>query len=254
VAEHEVFFVINDHPDPWRGEVRVSARRGGMRWDPGSGDSTPIPGDAASLLQLDGYGGALLTFDAMLPAVAAGLTPGPVFSAPAVGVSVGAPRLSQGEFVRAELDPVPTVSQRGDPAWRTVATLTRGKVDTFLFVTLPLSAPAALREAALLEVESWVPAGQRTPAQLLVILHEEGGGDFLAETPRSLGAGGREVSYLPLDRFELAGWSRDADGRLDRSRVSEIRIGWGGYYGTEGERVEFSFGAPRVARVGAAGR
>lgn len=66
------------------------------------------------------------------------------------------------------------------------------------------------------------------PSQLLVILHEGGGGDFIAETGRSMAAPGRKCSFIALNRFQLAGWSKDADGILDLKRVSDIRIGWGG--------------------------
>jgi hypothetical protein len=94
-----------------------------------------------------------------------------------------------------------------------------------------------------------VPAGQSTPSQILVILHEEGGGDFLAETGRSLAAPGRERTFVALSRFQLAGWSKDADGVLDTKRVGDIRIGWGGYFGAEGEKVQFSVALPQVGAV-----
>jgi len=53
--------------------------------------------------------------------------------------------------------------------------------------------------------------------------------------------------FIPLNRFKLAGWSRDANARLDRSQITEIRIGWGGYFGTEGEQVVFGLAPPRYA-------
>jgi hypothetical protein len=48
----------------------------------------------------------------------------------------------------------------------------------------------------------------------------------------------------PEPVFRLAGWSKDDDGVLDPKRVACIRIGWGGYYGTEGENRASS--APHV--------
>jgi len=83
---------------------------------------------------------------------------------------------------------------------------------------------------------------------LLVILQEKGGGDFLASTPRSLGSAGHDRTFIPLSRFQLAGWSKDTDGILDASRIGEIRIGWGGYLGTEGERIQYSLSPPRVGQ------
>jgi hypothetical protein len=51
-----------------------------------------------------------------------------------------------------------------------------------------------------------------------------------------------------LTSFRLAGWSKDTDGRLDLEAIRGIRIGWGGYYGAEGEVVEFIVGSPQIAR------
>jgi hypothetical protein len=94
-----------------------------------------------------------------------------------------------------------------------------------------------------------VPDGQSTPSQLLAILHEEGGGDFLAETSRSLAAPGQERTFIALSRFQLAGWSKDADGVLNLQRVGDIRIGWGGYFGSEHEKVQFSVALPQIGVV-----
>jgi len=98
-----------------------------------------------------------------------------------------------------------------------------------------------------------VPDGQKTPNQLLVILHEVGGGDFIAHTGRSLGAPGHERSFVGLSRFQPAGWSQDNDGVLDARRVGDIRVGWGGYLGSEGERVQFSVAVPQVGRIRSGG-
>jgi len=35
----------------------------------------------------------------------------------------------------------------------------------------------------------------------------------------------------------------------DLTRVSDIRIGWGGYLGTEGEKVQFSVALPQMGAV-----
>jgi hypothetical protein len=98
-------------------------------------------------------------------------------------------------------------------------------------------------------LESWVPDGQHAPTQLLVILQEKEGGDFLANTARSLGTPGHERTILPLGLLQLARWSKDADGLLDLSRVSQIRVGWGGYCGSAGQEIEFRLTAPRMARA-----
>jgi hypothetical protein len=157
--------------------------------------------------------------------------------------------MGHGEFVRAELISDAVHSGAGSPAWQAAAVLTKGKVDTHLFLQFHYPQPLKLSDADCLAIDTWVPDGQATPSQLLVILHEEGGGDFLAETGRSLAAPGRERTFVALSRFQLAGWSKDADGVLDTKRVSDIRIGWGGYLGAQGEKVQFSVALPQVGIV-----
>jgi hypothetical protein len=95
-------------------------------------------------------------------------------------------------------------------------------------------------------IDSWIPDGQWTGSKLLVILHEAGGGDFLADTGRRLDSPGHVRSYVPLSQFQAAAWSQDADGTLDRTRISDLSVGWGGYLGKEGERVQFQIAAPAL--------
>jgi len=153
-----------------------------------------------------------------------------------------------GEFVRAEVGPDAAPATKA-PVWQASAVLTKGKVDTFLFAQFHYAQPLDWSAADFLALETWVPDGQSTPNQLLVILHEQDGGDFVVETGRSLAAPGHERRSIPLSRFQLAGWSTDADGVLDLKRVTDIRIGWGGYLGTEGEEIQFSVALPQVGSV-----
>ena len=157
--------------------------------------------------------------------------------------------MGHGEFVRAELAPDAVHRRDGSAAWRAAAGLTRGKVDTHLFLQFHYPQSLDLSDADCLAIESWVPDGQSTPSELLVILNEAGGGDFLAETGRSLAAPGAERTFVALSRFQLAGWSKDADGVLDPKSVADIRIGWGGYFGAENEKVQFSVALPQVGTV-----
>jgi len=86
-------------------------------------------------------------------------------------------------------------------AWQAAAVLTRGKVDTHLFLQFHYSQPLDLSDADCIAIETWVPDGQPTPSQLLVILHEKRGGDFIAETGRSLSVPGRDCTFVTLSRF-----------------------------------------------------
>jgi hypothetical protein len=164
------------------------------------------------------------------------------------------PAMVQGEFVRAEVLPDTVHSQPGRPVWRASARLTKSHVDTFMFVRFLFPESLDLEGKECLVLDAWVPDGQQTGTQLLIIVQEEGGGDFLASTGGLLGASGHHRLFVPINRLQLAGWSQDSDGELDLKRVSEIRIGWGGYLGTEGERVEFSVALPQTGSTAIAGQ
>lgn len=243
---HEVYFLINDSPLPWQGAVTCRATGGAELWDPATGERRAFAAGAPPELKLEPYGAAFLRFAAgrepKRRRPVSGALPGvTLWTLPPVE-----PLVARGEFVRETFSPDAAHSRRDRPAWQTEAVLTKSQVDTFLFVRLPYPQGLDLSRADFLELETWVPEGQRAPAQLLVILQEQDGGDFLATTPRSLSASGQDCCFVPLNRLQLAGWSKDGDGLLDLKRIREIRIGWGGYYGREAERVGFSFSAPRA--------
>jgi hypothetical protein len=245
----EVYFVINDSAKPWTGQVDFATAGAGERWNPATGRMEETLSTSAAQLSLEPYGAAVFRFTSAKPprrrTITGGKLPNLVLSA----VPGAEPTMGHGEFVRAELTPDAAHYRAGSPAWQAAAVLTKGKVDTHLFLQFHYSQSLDLSDADCLTVDTWVPDGQSTPSQLLVILHEEGGGDFIAETGRSLAAPGRERTFVTLSRFQLAGWSKDADGVLDLRRVVDIRIGWGGYFGAEHEKVQFSVALPQVGAV-----
>jgi hypothetical protein len=253
LANHEVYFVINDSVQPWSGSMDFAAGRG-ERWDPATGRMAEAVAGGPVQLALAPYGAALFRFaESVLPrrrAIAGGSLPN-LSLKPVPRVE---PTLPHGEFVRSELTRDESSSTPEVPAWQATGTLTKSQVDTFLFAQFHYAQPLDLSVADCLAIESWVPSGQKTPSRLLVILHEDGGGDFLADTGRSLSGPGHERSYVPLSRFQHAGWSKDEDGVLDAKRVTDIRIGWGGYLGTEGEKVRFSVALPQAGAIRNPGR
>jgi hypothetical protein len=253
IEGHEVYFLINDSGKPWAGQVALAAKGPGELWDPATGQRTPVTQNDRLPLSLEGYGAAFLRF-----ASARGLERYPARNGALPNLALRAlpgaePQVARGEFVREELTADAVHGAGGRAAWRAVGKLTKGSVDTYLFVRLPYSQPLDLSGTDCLVLDTWIPEKQQTPTQLLVILHEQDGGDFLASTGRLLGAAGQDRTFVPLTRFQLAGWSQDRDGVLDLTRIREVRMGWGGYLGQEGETVEFSFALPQsgsVARQG----
>jgi hypothetical protein len=247
--DSEIYFVINDSAEPWAGQVDFAATGVGERWNPATGKMEETFASNSTRISLEPYDAAFFRFASAKPprrrAIIRGGLPNLVLSA----VPEVEPSEVHGEFVRAELMPDAAHSRADSPAWQAAAVLTKGEVDTFLFLQFHYSQPSDLSNADCLAIETWVPDGQSTPSQILVILHEEGGGDFIAETGRSLAAPGREQSFVALSRLQLAGWSKDADGILNLKRVGDIRIGWGGYLGVEHEKIQFSVALPQVGSV-----
>lgn len=238
----EVFFVINDSGERWRGEASFRVKGAGRRWDPATGASSSVPDPAAVAIDMPAYGAAVFTFPEAVTApairVAATGAPGLRFTP----LSLPQPRISGGEFVEQVLQ---SVASQGEPGWRAVGRLTRARVDTFLFLSFAPEKPG-LEGSEFLALETAVPKGQETPAELLLILRERGGADYLAHTGRWLAMEGRHRTVVPLSRFQLAGWSKDDNARLDLSDITEMRLGWGGYLGELDERLEFTlFGVER---------
>ncbi|MBI5685872.1 MAG: hypothetical protein HZC54_12435 [Verrucomicrobia bacterium] len=239
---HDVYFLINDSGEAWEGEVGVTGRGQGEQWNPATGATTPLAADGRAKLRLDPYGAVLLRYAEAKPARRLPVTSGGLPGLTLRPLPDVKPVVGCGEFVQSDLT--------GDSSrWRAVGTLTKSQVDTHLFLSFNFPQPVDLSGGEVLALETWVPEGQGTPAELLVILHDNKGRDFIAHAGRSLSAAGRCQSFVLLSQFQLAGWSKARDARLDLSAIAAIRVGWGGYFGTAGERVEFSTAPPQIGRL-----
>lgn len=241
VDGHDVYFAINDSAQAWSGSLRFPGEGVSEQWNPDTGERS-VPTCATNVpLQLGPYGAMLFrarSIAAPKRLSGAGHEP-PRFVESTLTVS--APHSGHGEFVRATLT--------GDAAtgWTADANLTRSAVDTHLFLSFELSATGALREAHGLVFDTVVPNGQRTPAELLAIVHTRDGGDYLAFTGSFLGETGAQRAYVAFGQFATAGWSK-TEKPLDPAEITAIRIGWGGYFGTEGERIVFTAKPPQAFR------
>jgi hypothetical protein len=247
----EVYFVINDSAKPWTGTVRFAATGNGERWNPATGQlAEKLPGSEARL-DLEPYGAALFRFAAARRPQQRPVETGPLPGLTLRPVPAVEPTTPHGEFVRASLAPDTARGRDGAPAWEIKGAITKSKVDTFQFASFHYPKLLDLGGTDCVVLDTWVPDGQRMPSQVLVILAEEGGEDYIAHSGRSLAAPGHERSYVPLRQFQRAGWSKPGDGVLDLARVRDLRIGWGGYLGTEGEVVRFSLALPQLGSVAA---
>ncbi|MFQ5811376.1 MAG: glycosyl hydrolase, partial [Armatimonadota bacterium] len=244
----EVYFLINDSGEQIDETVSLCVSGSGKRWDPATGDVSPVTSGEGLPLHLGPHEGIIYTFgearEAKLSHPAGGALPGMIVeSLPRVEPTEG-----HGEFVRAEVRPDEVNSTPERAVWRAVGTLTKGAVDTFLFTSFNYPEGIDLSRAESLVIDTWAPDGQATPSQILCILHERNGANYLAPIGRSLATPGHVQAYLPLSKLQLAGWSKDANGRLDADQIIRVSIGWGGYFGTEGETITYGLALPRTAR------
>lgn len=234
---HEIYFAINDSEAVWEGTIRFCGQGVSEQWNPANGEMTRVADGARVPIQLAPYGGMLFrTATASVPkrfdaaaGTALSMTCEPL-------PKTSRPTASQGQFVQSQL------SGDDTSGWLARATLTKGDVDTFLFLTFAYAKPPDLTTAEGLAIDASVPQGQRTPAEMLVFLNTAEGGRFLAGTGRYLNAPGSGRAFVMFNQFKPFGQTA---GELDRSKVSSISIGWGGYFGAAGEQIDLTARSPQ---------
>jgi hypothetical protein len=59
---HEVYFLINDSPISWQGEIDFAASGQVDRWDPASGKAISLPTERSITISLDPYGATFVRF------------------------------------------------------------------------------------------------------------------------------------------------------------------------------------------------
>lgn len=239
VDEHDVYLVANDSAGSWEGSLSLRGKGAGECWDPATGGRSPVTDPARIPLKLGPYAAVLYRFPESAPV---SRREGAAGALPALGeerLPEVAPQVGKGQFVQAEL------SGDASSGWQAAGTLKKSEVDTHLFLTFEYSDKIDLNGAQGVAFETSVPPGQGTHAELLVMLREQGGADYIARSGRLLSGPERVRSLLLFSEFHLAAWSKDDNDQLDLPQVTAIRVGWGGYYGTEGERIEFRTSSPR---------
>ncbi|MHB0999692.1 MAG: glycosyl hydrolase [Armatimonadota bacterium] len=247
VDGYHVYFIINDSGKAWKGSISVPASGSGELYDPSNGKITQILAPDKVNLDLQPYDAVILRFTGVIQSKLKVNTV-PLTMPETVPVQTMVPTVNYGEFVKAEVIPDSTHSKEGLPAWKTTATLTKGQTDTFSMVALMSDNLKIIDDYEFMSFDTWVPDGQKSPARLFVMLHEKSGSDYYLDTGRSLNMPGFHRLMIPFDHLQLAPWSKDVDGQLDLKSVQYIVIGWGGYFGIEGEKIEFSFTQPQVGR------
>lgn len=245
VDGHDVYFVVNDGGAPCDEKVHLCGQGPGEQWNPETGQMSPLPDGKEVAVQLGPYGAMLFRFPEARPPQRRGGANAASPSFVAKPLPSVKPVVGKGEFVRAEL----TGDEKA--GWCAAATLTKSRVDTHLFLSCNFAQPLDLSRADGLTLETTVPEKQTTHSQLLVILVQKNGAQYLAGSGRRLDLPGRIRTQVLLSDFSLAGWSKDPGGRLDLSQITAIRVGWGGYFGEEGEKIEFTLNGVEEFQIGA---
>ena len=245
----EVYFLVNDSDAVCEATVAVAAEGQGEYWDPATGRVSAIDAGTDVPVALGPFGAAILRYPSRRQPRRRTPQDGGLAGLSLTPLGTTEPQTGKGEHVRADIAAVPRPDRAEGLAWRAHGVLTKGDVDTHLFLSFRYDAPVSVGGSHCLVLDTWVPDGQTTPSRLLALLGEDDGSTYLAQTSRPLGAPGHVRSFVPLSSFSLAGWSEDPDRGLDVTRIRSVSIGWGGYYGRANEVVEFTVGLPSVGRL-----
>lgn len=247
----ELFLAINDSPSPWTGPMVFHASGPAEIMNPATGQRGPLTPTSAAAdgvptleLAIDGFGAKFVRFAAAAPPSRTRLQTGPLPGVRAADLPpTGQPTTGTGPSVRATLSAAANGS-----SWNAKSLLTKDNADSWCFVRFTYPKPIDLRHAFGIAIDCEIPAGQSSPARMFAYVHERDGGDYIADLGRTTADPGARTHYLALQRFHHFGGSPDPDGKLSPDRIAAISIGWGGYSGDAGERIEFTVAPPRAAQ------
>lgn len=239
IEGHDVYFIINDSDKPHEEALSFRGEKGEI-WDPKDGSVKPLPKDKWVEIELEPYGAIIVRF----PNVKAPrrLTPKSIdkflkISSP----NFSSPTISPGEFVEGELRESKSGKEMG---WQAKGKLKKGNVDCFLFLSFHSPSPLDFGKVKYLLFDIDIPNGQTSPAHLYVILRDDKGTEYIANTELLLSDGGKRELFVPLDSFQSVPWKEKA--QIDWERITAISIGWGGYYGEQGEEICFTASPPKL--------
>ncbi|MCC6356168.1 MAG: hypothetical protein IT577_19950 [Verrucomicrobiae bacterium] len=249
-SDGDVFLVINDSSGPWTGTLNFLASGAARAIDPATGQQEDLlprrdssAGTPSLDLTIDGYGAKILRFAGAAPPAHARLRPGPL---PGITTSElpqpRQPAAGTGPAVRSTVE-----ARAGGASWKASSLLTKDGADSWCFLRFAFDKPIDLTGAFGIAIDCDIPPGQSSPAKMFAYLHEDGGGDYIADLGRTTADAGARTHYLAIHRFRRFGDSKDPNARLDLDRISAISVGWGGYAGNADERIDFATARPRAA-------
>jgi hypothetical protein len=233
----DLFFVINTQAEAWQGRLQFLGNEPFEVWNPEDGSVVKQATGTFENVTLRGYGARMFrTRTALRPArLKAGdnltcqvvMQPLPAITHAAIGAN---PK------VKTELE---GSVERG---WTTEGTLTKGNMDTHLFLGFSYEKTFSLKGSDGVVIDTDVATMQETRAELLVFIATEGGHRYLASTGRSLRVAGGKQSVLLFSQFHPFDKTTVP---MNIEKITSIQVGWGGYFGREGETIRFSVKPPQ---------
>jgi hypothetical protein len=251
LGDETLFFVINDSNQKWTGNLVFSNYVDGEEWSPINGVVVKNLASTLTRYTLDPYSMVFFKFKKVKAAdkEISSFTNSVELDLSSVRIDCSSPRIARGEFVSATMSETTAEQDKTSHLYQCSGTLTKSEVDTWLFLIFPVNSTESLDNKTTLSFKVFIPQDQDIKGQLLVIVKEKNGGDFIAETGVYLSEVGEMIVRVPLANMQLAGWSKDEDGMLNPKAIEEIRIGWGGYLGKAGERIVFKTSPPVAEKI-----
>ncbi len=249
IQGNALFFIINDSAVKWNGSIEFVKCDLCEIYNPSDGSIVSSNTNSFSGMEIEPYGAKFFKFktDDYSKDLAKRKGKTITFTLKSQNIEHNPPTIGKGEFVKAEI--TNETDKTGAKMVKADATLTKGGVDTWLFLNFHLTDSSFFNPNDSIAFKVNIPAKQGVKNQLLVIVKEKNGGDFVAETGVFLNEAGSKSIYVSFKNLRLAGWSKDNDVILDVKNIEDIRIGWGGYFGSEGENILFSSSAPELVSL-----
>ncbi|MBC7328108.1 hypothetical protein H5T87_08340 [bacterium] len=235
IGKRDIYFIINDSEKTCKANLVFRAPKGEI-WDPKDGTIKPIQNSRRVEVELEPYGGLFFVFSEvekpkrLLPKKLSLI----IDIQPLKSTSQ---TIGKGEFVEGEFK---QVNVEKESFWETRGKLQKSDVDCFLFLSFHFSQPIDLSRAEYLHFYITIPEGQNSLAPLYVFLHDASGIQSIADTGLHLNEPGKKQLFLHIASFKP--WNQQP--MVDLSRIVAISIGWGGYYGKEGEELSFLVSQP----------
>jgi hypothetical protein len=245
IDDHDVYFAINDSDVPFKGSMNFGGQGVSELWNPETGLMTPLSGAEQNCVavQLPPYGSVLFRSAAESRGKRLPLK-GAFNIVDRSVVQRGEPKVGHGIYVSA------TLQGSDRDGWTSRAKLKKGDVDTHLFMDFTIDKPELLSSSGGFVFDVSLPEGQTADAQMLVMAATKGGAVFIASTGHYLNQSGAHRLHVGMSQFSLFKEGKsDVSKQLNLSKVNSVRIGWGGYFGQEGECITFNVQQPRCFAI-----